>query len=156
MIDEPKTSLVWNAEIRRLLLEGQPVIAAFKTLKFILSEAGRPDAVGLLISQKTEEPETAAVPLWALQELVERWNKYEGTNDSLSFGQVFGLEGSGGGKHKTLARHMRMDGYVGHAIEVTKLVENGTVKTQAIEIVAHKHGIEPDALRKALEPPKPS
>lgn len=154
MSEKPSSSLIWNAHVKQLLVEGQRVIAAFETLQFSLAEAQKPSLVGRVIGIDQEEPETAAVPVWALREIVERWSEYEGTQGSPSLGQVFGLEGSGRGKHKSMGRYRRLDAYVTDAYEVEQLINNGVSKTEAIDTIARERGIEPEALRKALTRPE--
>tara|TARA_R110002020_G_scaffold327484_1_gene543414 strand:+ start:812 stop:1312 length:501 start_codon:yes stop_codon:yes gene_type:complete len=154
MSKKSQSSLFWNAHVKQMLIDGQRVIAAFETLKFSLAEARKPGLIERIIGIDRKEPETIEVPIWALREIADRWAEYEASQGSRSLGQVFGLEGSGRGKHRSIGRYRRAEAYVDYALEVTELVENGVSKNQAIATISQKHGIEADALRKALNPPK--
>lgn len=154
MSRKSKSNLIWNAHIKQLRVEGERVIAAFNALQASLVEAERPSVVATIIGMDTKEPEAVSVPYWAIKALAERWKEYEGSKESPSLGQVFGLEGVGRGRHKSLGLYKRRDFYVGCAIEVQHLRDNGVAESKAIEVVAMKHGIETAALRKALMRPE--
>lgn len=145
--------LIWNAHVKQLRLEGERVIAAFEALKFHLAEAQRPNAADMLIGRRHETPVSVEIPLWAINELVECWTKYDGFQDSPTFGQAFGLEGTGKGKPRAMSQVRRWRKYTECAVDVTVLMESGILKTEAIKTVAAKYGIEADALRKALSNP---
>lgn len=147
-------NLIWNAHVKQVRLEGEQVISAFETLRQIYEKAQKPGAVQALIGKEDwKPPEEVKIPMWALKPLVEAWCQYEGTKDSPTLGQIFGLEGKGQGKRKSLGQHKRIDKEVNAAVRVTSLIENGLSKTKAIGIAAEECGITSDALKKALASP---
>lgn len=151
MAKKPRENLVWNAQVRQMMLDGESEISAF-THVAACDPSDAHKVLDKLVGRSTHAP-TTEISTWAVTAIAKAWNRYVAAGGDLSLGQAFNLESTVRGGHDSLQRDARRRESFDLSVLVEDLIDQGLSKTKAIETVAASHNRTPAQLTKALKHP---
>lgn len=150
-MDEETNKLVWNAQVKELLIDGYDAIDAFEALRRSLNDANRPCVVATIVGgEQPDLPSHISLERRHVEFLVAAYSKYELSENAEGIGRALGLEPKGRGKLTPLNQKRFAQRNMTIAFEISKLREAGIAITRAIGEVADKLNMTKDAVRKSL------